>query len=84
MAGMAGVKDAADIATWEMLAALPEQWPIPEFPLAGRDALALGLTPGPEIGAILAEIEAEWIAGDFALDADGLRARLAACARDSR
>ena len=45
---------------------------------------ALGLAPGPEIGALLAEIEAEWIAGDFALEADGLRARLAARTRDSR
>jgi len=84
MAGSASTENAADIAAWEAVSALPERWSIPKFPLAGRDALALGLAPGPEVGALLAEIEAEWIAGDFALDADGLRARLAARARDSR
>lgn len=84
MAGGASAKTPAESATWAALAALPDQWSIPEFPLTGRDALALGLAPGPEIGALLAEIEAEWIAGDFALDDAGLRARLAARARDSR
>ncbi len=83
MAGCASAESAADVAAWEMLAALPGQWSVPEFPLGGRDALALGLAPGPAVGALLAEIEAEWIAGDFALDTEGLRARLAARARDS-
>jgi poly(A) polymerase len=84
MAGAASAESAADVAAWETLAALPGQWAIPGFPLGGRDALALGLAPGPAVGALLAEIEAEWIAGDFVLDAEGLRARLAARARDSR
>ncbi|HWV81106.1 MAG TPA: CCA tRNA nucleotidyltransferase [Hyphomicrobiaceae bacterium] len=84
MAGRASAETAADIAAWDALEALPEQWSIPEFPLGGRDALALGLAPGPAIGALLADLEAEWIADDFALDADGLRARLASRARDSR
>jgi hypothetical protein len=39
MAGAASAESAADIAAWERLAALPEQWPVPEFPLGGRDAL---------------------------------------------
>ncbi len=75
---MVGAAAAETPATWNELAALPQQWPVPKFPLAGRDALALGLAPGPRIGALLAEIEAEWIAGDFATDAAGLRTRLAA------
>ena len=83
MAGSASTSDPGDIATWEALAALPAEWPIPRFPLAGRDALALGLTPGPEVGALLSEMEAEWIAGDFAADAAALRGSLANRIRES-
>ena len=83
MAGAAGAESAAAIAAWDSLGALPERWAVPRFPLAGRDALALGLAPGPRIGALLAEIEAEWIASDFAADAVALEARLAARIRES-
>jgi poly(A) polymerase len=43
-------------------------WPRPEFPLKGRDVSALGVPAGPEIGRLLKELEAWWIAGDFAAD----------------
>jgi len=36
------------------------------FPLKGRDVTARGVAPGPEVGRLLAEIEAWWEAGDFA------------------
>jgi poly(A) polymerase/tRNA nucleotidyltransferase (CCA-adding enzyme) len=36
----------------------------PEFPLLGRDLLALGLPPGPAVGALLARLRGDWIAGD--------------------
>lgn len=83
MAGAAGTSDPGEIDAWEALAALPAEWPIPRFPLSGRDALALGLAPGPEVGALLSAIEAEWIAGDFTADATELRNRLAGRIRDS-
>ncbi|WP_029007553.1 CCA tRNA nucleotidyltransferase [Azospirillum halopraeferens] len=35
------------------------------FPLAGRDALALGVPHGPRVGALLRQVEAWWIAADF-------------------
>ena len=81
--GAASAETPDEIATWDTLGALAETWEIPKFPLAGRDVLALGLAPGPRIGALLAEIEAEWIAGDFAADAAALKARLASRARES-
>lgn len=81
---MVGAAAAETSATWNELAALPEQWPVPKFPLAGRDALALGLAPGPRVGTLLAEIEAEWIAGDFTADAAELLARLAERVRESQ
>lgn len=83
LAGAATAESPAELAAWDKFAALPAAWRVPKFPLAGRDALALGLTPGPAIGAMLSEIEAEWIAGDFAADETTLRARLAERARDS-
>lgn len=81
--GAASSTTGAEISAWDALGKLPEQWDIPKFPLAGRDALAQGIPPGPRIGALLAEIEAEWIANDFAADADGLKSRLAVRARES-
>ena len=35
----------------------------PVFPLEGRDALALGATPGPAVGAALRRVRAWWMAG---------------------
>jgi poly(A) polymerase len=43
-------------------------WSRPEFPLKGRDVSALGVPAGPEIGRLLKDLEAWWIAGDFAAD----------------
>jgi poly(A) polymerase len=40
----------------------------PVFPLQGRDLLAEGATPGPALGALLAEVEAFWIAGGCVAD----------------
>ena len=35
--------------------------PPPVFPLQGRDALALGVPPGPDIGRLLGAVEAWWL-----------------------
>jgi poly(A) polymerase/tRNA nucleotidyltransferase (CCA-adding enzyme) len=40
----------------------------PVFPLQGRDLLAAGVSPGPALGALLAAVEAFWIAGGCAAD----------------
>jgi len=39
--------------------------PTLKLPIAGRDLLALGLKPGPDMGKLLKEVEAWWIAEDF-------------------
>ena len=51
--------------------------PAPQFPLAGRDVLALGLPAGPGVGRLLAEIEAWWVASEFPSEGE-VRGRLAA------
>ena len=48
--------------------ALARRWTPPELPVSGGDALKLGLKPGPKVGALIAEVERWWIAGDFAAD----------------
>ena len=36
--------------------------PLPEFAPKGRDLLALGVAPGPEVSRLLREVEARWLA----------------------
>ena len=49
-------------------------WQRPEFPLAGRDLVALGATPGPTLGRLLSNLEDLWIGAGFAPDRDALLA----------
>ena len=53
-------------ADWHRAYGIVRDWPRPHFPLAGRDAVALGVAPGPRVGEVLKSVEAWWIAGDFA------------------
>lgn len=55
---------------------LAQSWKSPRFPLRGRDLLAAGVAPGPEVGALLAALEAWWIKGDFRATAAQCRAEL--------
>ncbi|MEO8558983.1 MAG: CCA tRNA nucleotidyltransferase [Rhodospirillales bacterium] len=56
---------------------LARDWPAPNFPLSGADVVALGVAPGPQIGALLRAVEAWWIDGDFS-------ANRAACLAEMR
>jgi poly(A) polymerase len=60
--------DAPDRAALAAALAEAEAWRVPKLPLGGDDLLALGLAPGPRVGAILAAVEAWWLARDFAPD----------------
>lgn len=55
-------------AGWQESLKLAGRWTPPELPVSGGDALKLGLAPGPKVGAVIAAVEAWWIAGDFAAD----------------
>ena len=57
--------------------------PPPALPLKGRDALALGVPQGPEVGRLLRGIEAWWIEGDFQADRSACLERLEAQAREA-
>ncbi len=67
--------------TWREALALARRWTPPDLPVSGADALKLGLTPGPKVGALIAEVERWWIAGDFAADRAACLAELDRLAR---
>ncbi|MBW7837599.1 MAG: CCA tRNA nucleotidyltransferase [Sphingomonadales bacterium] len=69
-------KVALDDKRWRGFLKEVERWPIPAFPLKGRDALALGAKSGPVVGDLLAELELWWIARDFKPTRKDLLARL--------
>jgi poly(A) polymerase len=64
----AGVADAA----WRDLAALPDRWSTPKFPLKAADFLKRGVSRGPALGAALAAAEEAWIAAGFPAEPQAL------------
>jgi poly(A) polymerase len=63
-------------AAWGGLAALPNRWTAPVFPLGGRDVIGGTAARGPAVGSLLRDIEQWWIDNDFGPDEETLRARL--------
>ncbi|MGQ0485414.1 MAG: CCA tRNA nucleotidyltransferase [Hyphomicrobiales bacterium] len=61
---------------WRRLAGLAERWPVPVFPVTGRDLTGRGMKPGPELGATLRRLEDWWIASGFKPGKDAILARL--------
>lgn len=61
-----------DDEAWRELLALPDRWTAPVLPVAGRDLVARGVAPGPEVGRRLTEIEERWIAGGFSANREEL------------
>ncbi len=62
---------------WAALRARLASMPRPVFPLEGRDVLALGLPPGPHVGALLRAVREWWLEGGCRADAAACRAELA-------
>jgi poly(A) polymerase len=52
------------------------EWAAPRFPLKGRDAVKLGVPPGPAVGRLMATLEDWWIAGDFQANREACLAEL--------
>lgn len=71
--GVAALEDSAALVR---LLRFAEGWRKPDFPLAGRDMIAEGHEPGPAMGALLRDLEEEWIESGFNLDRDQLLQRM--------
>jgi poly(A) polymerase len=82
--GPAGAVDRALVGLargrdgWRDVLDTADRWTPPRFPLTGADVLARGVPPGPAVGAALDDLEAAWIAADFAWDRNALLSRLEA------
>lgn len=46
-------------------AALLARWTPPTFPITGKDIVARGVRPGPEVASILQAVEKQWVAAQF-------------------
>jgi tRNA nucleotidyltransferase/poly(A) polymerase len=51
-----------------------EAWTVPVFPVKGRDLLDDGMKPGPAVGEAIRRMREAWVASDYVLDADELKA----------
>jgi tRNA nucleotidyltransferase/poly(A) polymerase len=47
-------------------------WRKPTFPIGGKDLVAAGVEPGPEVGRRLKALEEEWVESGFSLDREAL------------
>jgi poly(A) polymerase len=65
---------------WTATLEVAEAWTPVAFPLKGRDALALGIAAGPEVGRLLGAAEAWWDDGGCRADRDACLAKLKALA----
>jgi poly(A) polymerase len=52
-------------AHWRALLEMAKTWPRPKLPLTGDEVIAAGAPAGPQVGAVLREVEAWWIDADF-------------------
>lgn len=64
-------------ADWDALRQRLASMPRPVFPLEGRDVLALGVRPGPRVGALLRALRLWWLQGGCTADASACRTELA-------
>jgi len=63
------LRDAASCKPlWRCISAAKLLSPPPPFPLTGADVVALGVPPGPRVGAILTAVKRHWIDDDFECD----------------
>jgi hypothetical protein len=74
--GQARIADLARLRGRPALAAFAERWTPPALPVAGADALALGVPPGRRVGELLRALEAWWRERDFGPDRAAALARL--------
>jgi poly(A) polymerase/tRNA nucleotidyltransferase (CCA-adding enzyme) len=70
-----------DGASWDLLRQRLKSLPIKNFPLEGRDVLALGVPPGPRVGELLRTVRTWWLNGGCVADAEACRDELRRLAR---
>ena len=77
----AGSDRPAAAVQWRALLPMARSWTPPTLPLSGDEVAAAGVPRGPQIGAVLREVEAWWIDQDFPNDKLSVVERLKAVAQ---
>ncbi|HSO48259.1 MAG TPA: CCA tRNA nucleotidyltransferase, partial [Rhizobiaceae bacterium] len=62
-----GEKDETERQERETMIGAAENFQPPIFPVTGKDLIAAGITPGPQMGKRLASLEDQWIESGFKL-----------------
>lgn len=65
---VAGWGEAGKLAVTEQVYGIDP----PKFPIGGRDLMAMGMLPGPDLGALLERLEQRWVESGFTLDRPAL------------
>jgi len=73
-------RDFALLGGAQHLLTIAEGWQNPTLPVGGGDVTAFGIPAGPRVGALLRQVEAWWIEGDFQADRAACLDRLGALA----
>ncbi len=73
-----------DDQRWRVLLEMAVGGVPPRFPIAGKDVLALGIAPGPQVGGLLRELEDWWIASGFSDDRNLIEQRLSTIAKRAK
>lgn len=68
--------DSTRTKTWSALLDEADAWVMRDFPLKGRDAMALNIKPGPDMGRLLDAVENWWEGENFQPDRDACLAKL--------
>ncbi len=64
--------DAKEVASYNMLLELAQEWEVPIFPVTAKDLLALGMQEGPALGNALRALEQLWVISGYTLTKDAL------------
>ena len=73
-----GVSRPVRTQAWQAMLDRARAWVANPFPLRGRDAVAAGIAHGPDIGRLMAEVEAWWAEDGYTADREACLARMRA------
>jgi poly(A) polymerase len=79
-----GTQDRRVTESWIDLIRFAREWPVPEFPLKGRDIVEAGVPIGPAVGELMEQLQAWWIEGDFTTDRKACLEKLAEAVRNRK
>ncbi len=65
---LAWAEDPRCATQWQAFLTIAEDWQRPVFPFTGADVMKAGVPQGPNVGEVLARVEAWWVDHDFPED----------------